>query len=138
MNEQRKKFESWYAPLYGSVSLLGDSDQYASGYAQGKWQAWQAAIAAQEPKQAMTDAEIEALMLAAFPRTKCSQAYIAFAKAIERASSPNKELVVALQQVEQALIKLEHAVGGGDGEIYVEAAILTCQAALRAAGVEAA
>lgn len=69
---------------------------------------------AQEPKQAMTEPEIESLMLAAFPRTKCSQAYIAFARAIERAASPNKELVEALLDYKRLYEKVQPA-GGWQG-----------------------
>ncbi len=35
---------------------------------------------------ALTDEQIAALMFSAFPRTKCSPAYLAFARRIERAS----------------------------------------------------
>lgn len=74
-----------------------------------------AAIAAQEPKQAMTDVEIKAVATAAvkggtlswlgyekdaddkYTIPALSQSHYQFARAILAASSPNKELVAALQ-----------------------------------------
>lgn len=95
MNEQRKAFEAWYVPLYGSVSLLGDSDQYTSGYAQGKWQAWQAAIASQAPRQALTDAEIANFWKESGKHGGDTTGEMVkhFARAIEAASGPNAALV---------------------------------------------
>lgn len=133
MNNNQKVLERIIA---GSIAMGWASD--------AETESLRAAIAAQEPKQAMTDAEIEELAIQRGGRWDGNTWVFEdadlhpFARAILAASSPNKELVEALQRVEQELIKLEHAVGGGDGEIYVEGAILTCQAALRAAGVEVA
>lgn len=69
-------------------------EAYKSGLADGK----QAAIAAQEKKQAMSDAEINAIYID-FTGTPSDRTTMKIARAIERASSPNKELVEALQEI---------------------------------------
>jgi len=43
----------------------------------------------------------------------------------------NKRLREVLRSAEQKLVELEHAVGGGDDEYYVEGVILSIRAALK-------
>lgn len=80
-----------------------------------------AAIAAQEPKQAMTDDQI-AKIHDAVPQT--GNWVNDFARAIERASSPNKELVEALREII------------ANDPFNVHNSGIIARAALRAAGVE--
>lgn len=62
--------------------------------------------------------------------------FIADAKAaLDACGAP--ELLEALQAAEQKLVELEHAVGGGDDEFYVEGAILKARAAIARATGEA-
>jgi len=64
---RRSKFEAWYTPLFGEVSLLGDSGQYRSNHAQGLWCAWKAALAAHPANGAragLSDAHIREIFIA--------------------------------------------------------------------------
>lgn len=88
---EREQFEAWYTPKYGKPARLGDSDQYHMGSAQGAWQAWQARAALARPvaqsEPILSDEQIEEL----WTDTLCVRplpqpAYVAFARAIERAA----------------------------------------------------
>lgn len=108
--DQREKFEASREPR---TDLGFRRERYKNPVVQKCWEAWQAAIAAQEPKKAMSDAEIKAVVTAALKAgtlswigyekdadDKCtipvlSKSHYQLARAIERATSPNKELVEA-------------------------------------------
>lgn len=61
-----------------------------------RWEAYQAAIASQAPRQALTDAEIFTI----HDKTNDAESQIlAFARAIEAASGPNAALVAALREI---------------------------------------
>lgn len=124
MNEQRKAFETYAAARWEDTTTFErDGDSYLHVGINNDWKAWQAAIAAQAPKQAMSD--IDALMLLEpFDLKIDSGTKLAVVRAVLAASSPNKELVAALRDC----TKLESAEEIRD----------VARSALRAAGVEAA
>lgn len=147
MNEQRKAFETYAAARWDDTTTFErDGDGYLHVGINNDWKAWQAAIAAQEPKQAMTDADIQRIgrnlqsiksmqfrAMQGRPMTVSEreeyEATIAFARAILAASSPNKELVEALKELIECMeceVTTKHP------------ALVEARAALRAAGVEAA
>lgn len=148
MNEQREKFEVWGKELfnYGFHPQTWQKPEYEHEGTQMAWEGWQAAIASQAPRQALTDEEIKAVVTAAVKAGKLSwlgyekdeddkhtipvlsKSNYQFARAIAAASGPNAALVAALQAI---IAKYNGGqMVGGCAEI--EAA----RAALAAVGVE--
>lgn len=97
MNEQQQKFEKWAKGdglIRESHGIRSESSHVATA-----WQAWQAAIASQAPRQALSD--IDALsLLEPFDLKQPANVKLAVVRAIEAASGPNA--VITNEQIEKA------------------------------------
>lgn len=136
--DQREKFEAWHGEKFRWVSKRDDihKHNYLDQRTQGLWEAWQAAIAAQEPKQAMADEQIMEIYDAQIAKGgSADHIILQTARAIERAVSPNKELVEALAFALPLAEQLGRNFGANPDN---DPDIIKAHAALRAAGVEVA
>ena len=104
MNEQQQKFEKWAVEKWDldiEPAREESADTYMEGETETAWMGWQAAIASQAPRQALSDLFI--LMTAsqhdADSREIPDAHVISFARAIEAASGPNAALVEALKKI---------------------------------------
>ena len=141
MNEQRKAFEAWHNEKFRWMSARDPigSHGYLDQRTQGLWDAWQAALASQSPKEAMSDAEILAIQVQHVPHHGWSTNGIGFARAIIAATSPNKELVEA--SIASLVWWKEHEYDTSDCGEYNRfddepEFVIKARAALCAAGVE--
>lgn len=135
MNEQRKAFEAWatsYEDAWNEYGMRRNADdEYEQDQVRMQWEGWQAAIASQAPRQALTDARIHEIatehgMYEQHDNARPSADTVeSFAKSIEAACGPNAALVVALKAM----------VADFDG-CYAEAepAMIKARAALAAVG----
>lgn len=134
MNEQQQKFEAWTKEKYYFADVRGEAPNDGPWYyfdddMNSAWDAWQAAIASQAPRQALSDAEIARFWKESGKHggDTTSEMVKHFARAILAASGPNAALVEALKAM----------VTDFDG-CYAEAepAMIKARAALAAVGEE--
>lgn len=95
--QQAEREREAYEARFPGAQKWRDGDDYSQDDCRAGWEAWLARAALSSPplyaaqapsepvRRPLTEAEIESIMREAFPRTKCSTAYLAFARLIERA-----------------------------------------------------